>query len=106
MEVCGSLGNRYHDSDGEVYLSGASKSGNRVLKWVVVEHFMHAVEQSKTDNKFKRQYEAMQKKGNGQDGGETACVPGAGVGGAGDLDQRGGVSGQTVTETQTLRTQA
>jgi transposase len=57
------LGNKYHDSDGEVYLNGASKSGNRVLKWVVVEHFMHAVEQSKTDNKFKRQYEAMQKKG-------------------------------------------
>ena len=58
-----SLGNKYHDSDGEVYLSGASKSGNRVLKWVVVEHYMHAVEQSKTDNRFKRQYEAMLKKG-------------------------------------------
>jgi len=57
------LGNKYHDSDGEVYLSGASKSGNRVLKWVVVEHFMHAVERSKSDNKFKRQYQAMQKKG-------------------------------------------
>ena len=27
---------------------------------------MHAVEQSKTDNKFKRQYEAMQKKGTDQ----------------------------------------
>ena len=60
------LGNKYHDSDGEVYINGASKSGNRVLKWVVVEHFMHAVEQSKTDNKFKRQYEAMQKKGTDQ----------------------------------------
>ena len=57
------LGNKYHDSDGEVYLSGASKSGNRVLKWVVVEHFMHAVEQSKRENRFKRQYEALLKKG-------------------------------------------
>jgi len=57
------LGNKYHDSDGEVYSSGASKSGNRVLKWIVIEHFLHAVERSKADNKFKRQYEAMQKKG-------------------------------------------
>lgn len=57
------LGNKLHDSDGEVYLSGASKSGNRALKWVVVEHFMHAVEKSKSSNRFKRQYEAMQTKG-------------------------------------------
>jgi transposase len=58
-----SLGNKYHQSDEDVYANAASKSGNRVLKWVVVEHFMHAVEQSKTDNRFKRQYETMQKKG-------------------------------------------
>jgi transposase len=58
-----SLGNKYHQSDEDVYANEASKTGNRVLKWVVVEHFMHAVERSKTDNRFKRQYEAMQKKG-------------------------------------------
>lgn len=57
------LGNTRHTSDEEVYTDRASKSGNRVLKWVVIEHFQHAVEISKEDNRFKRQYEALRKKG-------------------------------------------
>jgi transposase len=57
------LANKYHQSDEAVYENAASSSGNRVLKWVVVEHFMHAVEQSRTENRFKRQYEGMLKKG-------------------------------------------
>ena len=57
------LGNRYHTSDEVVYDSRASKSGNRVLKWVVVEHFLHAVERCKESNRFKRQYEVLLKKG-------------------------------------------
>jgi transposase len=57
------LGNMRHTSDEEVYADRASKSGNRVLKWVVIEHFQHAVETSKVDNRFKRQYEALRKKG-------------------------------------------
>jgi len=57
------LGNTRHTSDDEVYADRASKSGNRVLKWVVIEHFQHAVEISKEGNRFKRQYEALRRKG-------------------------------------------
>lgn len=58
-----SLGNARHTSDNEVYADHASKSGNRVLKWVVMTHFLHAVEQSKKTNRFKRQYDALRHKG-------------------------------------------
>lgn len=57
------LGNMMHTSDELVYADRAGKSGNRVLKWVVIEHFLHAVECSKTGNRFKRQYDALRKKG-------------------------------------------
>jgi transposase len=57
--------NKRQESDEELYAKGASKSGNRVLKWVVGEHFMHAVEQGRKDNRFKRQYAALLKKGLG-----------------------------------------
>jgi len=60
------LANRYQESDGAVYMQGASPSGNRVLKWLVREHFLHAVERSRTENRFKRQYEALLKKGKGE----------------------------------------
>jgi transposase len=58
-----SLGNTRHTSDDEVYADRASKSGNRVLKWLVIEHFQHAVELSKDGNRFQRQYEALRRKG-------------------------------------------
>jgi transposase len=58
-----SLANKYQRSDEEVYAKGASKSGNRVLKWVVMEHFQHAVERSKGNNKFKRKYQELLKQG-------------------------------------------
>ena len=57
------LGNKHQTSDEQVYKKGASKSGNRVLKWVVIEHFNHAVERSKKTNRFKRQYEALRSRG-------------------------------------------
>lgn len=57
------LANKRHTSDEEVYADKASKNGNRVLKWVVMEHYQHAVENSKADNRFKRQYDALRRKG-------------------------------------------
>ncbi len=101
-----SLGNRYHDSDGEVYLSGASKRRESRAE-MGGGGTLHARGRAEQDGQqIQTAVRSDAEERNGQDGGETACVPGAGVGGAGDLDQRGGVSGQTVTETQTLRTQA
>lgn len=57
------LGNTQHTSDDEVYQDHASQSGNRVLKWVVIEHFQHAVETSRETNRFKGQYDALRRKG-------------------------------------------
>jgi len=57
------LGNRYHESDDVVYDKASSKSGNRILKWVVIEHFIHAVERPRTANRFKLQYEALLRQG-------------------------------------------
>ena len=57
------LGNRYHTSDEEVYEQGTSPSGNRVLKWVVVQHFQGAVERAKKDNRFKRKYHELLARG-------------------------------------------
>ena len=50
------LGNTYHESDGVVYKDRPSKSGNRVLKWVVMQHFQGAVARSKKLNRFKQQH--------------------------------------------------
>jgi transposase len=57
------FGNKRHTSDEEVYEEHASKNGNRPLKWVVSEHFLHAVEQPKKANRFKRCYEELRRKG-------------------------------------------
>ena len=57
------LGNVRHTSDDEVYADRASTSGNRVLKWVVIEHFQHAVVTSKAGNRFKGQYDELRTKG-------------------------------------------
>jgi len=53
------LGNTYHESDGIVYKKRQSKSGNRVLKWVVIQHFQGAVNRSKRPNRFKRQHQKL-----------------------------------------------
>jgi transposase len=50
------LGNVYHESDGVVYKNQPSKSGNHVLKWVVMQHFQGAVARSRKLNRFKEQH--------------------------------------------------
>jgi transposase len=57
------FGNKRHTSDEEVYEEHASKNGNRPLKWVVCEHFLHAVEQPRNANRFKRCYEELRRRG-------------------------------------------
>ena len=57
------FGNKRHTSDEEVYEEHASKNGNRPLKWVVIEHFLHAVQQTQQGNRFKRCYEELRRKG-------------------------------------------
>lgn len=57
------LANVRHESDETVYQERASAVGNRVLKWVVVEHFLHAVERPRQLNRFKAQYAALRCKG-------------------------------------------
>ena len=50
-------------SDNVVYKKRPSKSGNRVLKWVVLQHFQSVVHRSRRPNRFKRQYEALLARG-------------------------------------------
>jgi len=50
------FGNVLHISDDKVYQDRPSKTGNRALKWVVMQQFMGAVERAKKDNVFKRRY--------------------------------------------------
>jgi transposase len=57
------LSNKQHTSDDETYCDHASSRGNRVLKWVVIEHFHHAVAIGGKDNRFRQQYQALRRKG-------------------------------------------
>jgi len=57
------LANRRLTSDEVVYAEHASRQGNRVLKWVVIEHYLHAVERPKHTNRFQRQYRELRSKG-------------------------------------------
>jgi len=57
------FGNKRHTSDEQVYEEHASKCGNRPLKWVVLEHFLHAVQQTRKPNRFKRYYDELRRKG-------------------------------------------
>jgi len=50
-------------SDNVVYKKRPSKSGNRVLKWVVLQHFQSVVHRSRRPNRFKRQYETLVRQG-------------------------------------------
>ena len=60
------LGNVHHESDNVVYKKRASRSGNRVLKWLVRQHFQAAVVRSKQSNRFKRQYDTLMQNGLGK----------------------------------------
>ena len=55
----GGLGNTRHLSDETVYQDRPSPSGNRPLKWVVMQHFMGAVARARKDNVFKRRHERL-----------------------------------------------
>ena len=57
------LGNTHHESDDVVYKKRQSGSGNRVLKWVVIQHFQGAVERSKKLNRFKKQHGTLMARG-------------------------------------------
>jgi len=57
------FGNTLHISDERVYADRPSKTGNRLLKWVVVQHFMGAVERTRKENVFKRRYERLCREG-------------------------------------------
>jgi len=58
-----SLSNTRHISDGRVYQDRSSKSGNRVLKWVVTQHYMGAVERPGAHNRFRRLRERLSGEG-------------------------------------------
>jgi len=57
------LANTLHVSDEKVYQDRPSPSGNRLLKWVVMQHFMGAVERTKKPNVFKGRYERLCQRG-------------------------------------------
>lgn len=50
-----------HDSDGKLYRDGPSRSGNRILKWLVSQQFRAAVLRSRKANSFKTKYLEMTK---------------------------------------------
>lgn len=54
-----SLSNTRHISDERVYRDQSSKSGNRILKWVVTQHYMGAVERPGSQNRFRRLHERL-----------------------------------------------
>lgn len=57
------LGNRQRISAEVMYADHASPLGCRPLKWVVIEHFLHAVEISRDQNRFQRLYERLRRQG-------------------------------------------
>jgi transposase len=57
------FGNTLHISDERVYADRPSKTGNRLLKWVVGQQFMGAVERTRKDNIFKRRYARLRREG-------------------------------------------
>ena len=60
------LGFKRHLSDDRIYKQGSSKSGHRVMKWLVREHFQAAVERAQTPNRFRRQHDALRARGLGE----------------------------------------
>lgn len=57
------LGNCYHKSDDIVYKDRPSKTGNRVLRWVVRTHYHAAVETPKKKNRFMRKQQDLLRRG-------------------------------------------
>jgi len=57
------FGNTLHISDERVYADRPSKTGNRLLKWVVGQQFMGAVQRTRKDNVFKRRYARLRREG-------------------------------------------
>lgn len=55
-----------HVSDDRVYCDRSSTSGNRVLKWVVTQHYMGAVERPGADNRFRRLRDRLSHEGREQ----------------------------------------
>lgn len=59
----GGYSKKHRDSDGRIYQDGSSRSGNRVLKWVVGQHFIAAVHRTQKPNVFKSRYERLCRQG-------------------------------------------
>ena len=59
------LGNRQHISDGRTYENRGAHDGCRPLKHLVMQQFNAAVSRAKKDNRFKRQHQALLKRGVG-----------------------------------------
>lgn len=57
------LGIKYHVSDGAVQKDERSKTGNRVLKWLVFEHYHKAVNTCRLPNRFKQQHVELRSRG-------------------------------------------
>lgn len=57
------FGNVLHRSDGVVYKSRPSRSGNRVLKWVVKQHLAAVIDRARKENRFQRQYHQLRSRG-------------------------------------------
>jgi hypothetical protein len=63
-----------HESDGKVYENRTSRSGNRVLKWVVNQQFEAAVHRARKSNRFKRLYQRLLDQGTAEaDAYRTVC---------------------------------
>lgn len=56
------FGVRRLESDGKIYINQNSRGGNRILKWVVSEHFRGAM-RTLHANKFQRSFKAFQTRG-------------------------------------------
>ena len=60
------LGNKYHESDQQVYENRRSKTGCRPLKWLGMQQFNAAVTRRNKSNRFKRDYERLTRGGLGK----------------------------------------
>ncbi len=67
------LGNVLHESGGARYKHGCSRSGNRILKWLVMQQFM-AIQRRRKTSRFKEKYRSMAAGGHGaKDARRTVC---------------------------------
>jgi transposase len=67
------LGNVLHESGGTTYKKGCSRSGNRILKWLVMQQFM-AIQRRRKTSRFKEKNLSMLAGGHGsKDARRTVC---------------------------------